>query len=100
MRQSASLRKGIYKPHLTLTHRMGIHGRAENVLRIELSLPKLLFGNNFDELQHKDFAAIIDKLVAVLSTMGVTVTAEALAHAPVEFERLNGSHYLQLGAVG
>ena len=32
------------------------------VLKIELSLPKLFFGNNFDELQYKDFSSVIKKL--------------------------------------
>jgi hypothetical protein len=40
---------------------MGINGRAQNTLKIEL--PKLLFGNNFDELQYKDFAPLVQKLI-------------------------------------
>lgn len=77
------LRSGVYKPHLMLTHRMGIHGRPETILKIELSLPKLLFGNNFDELQYKDFASITHKLTALLHDMGVVTTVEDLAQAPV-----------------
>jgi hypothetical protein len=60
-----------------------VQGVVELLLKIELSLPKLVYGNNFNELQYKDFKTIIDKLVAVLATMGVVVTAEALIHAPV-----------------
>jgi hypothetical protein len=77
------LLKGIYKPHLTLAYCRGVQGVVELLLKIELSLPKLAYGNNFNELQYKDFKAIIDKLVAVLATMGVVVTAEALILAPV-----------------
>jgi len=53
------------------------------MLKIELSLPKLFFGNNFDELQYKDFTALVSKLQKVLSVMGVQTTIEALAQAPV-----------------
>ncbi len=77
------LLKGIYKPHLTLAYCRGVQGVVELLLKIELSLPKLMYGNNFNELQYKDFKTIIDKLVAVLAAMGVVVTTEVLIHAPV-----------------
>jgi len=53
------------------------------VLKIELSLPKLFFGNNFAELQYKHFAPLTAKLVAVLASMGISTTAEYLSQAPV-----------------
>ncbi len=74
---------GIYKPYLMLTHRANINGRLEIMLKIEVSLPKLLFGNNFDELQYKDFATITNKLITLLHDMGVVTTAQDLAQAPV-----------------
>jgi hypothetical protein len=77
------LLNGIYKPHLTLAYHRGVQGVVELLLKVELSLPKLLYGNNFNELQYKDFKAIIDKLVVVLASMGVIVTSEDLALAPV-----------------
>src|SRR5258708_1725147 len=77
------LRNGIYKPRLTIAHRMELHGYAENTLKIELSLSKQMFGNNFDELQYKDFTPLVHKLVDVLSSMGVKVSTESIAHAPV-----------------
>ncbi len=77
------LRAGIYKPRLTLEHRIGMHGHYENILKIELSLPKLFFGNNFNELRYKDFAALANKLVTVLREMGVVTKDEILAQAPV-----------------
>ncbi|HJZ23725.1 MAG TPA: hypothetical protein VJ201_04665 [Candidatus Babeliales bacterium] len=77
------LLKGIYKPHLTLAYCRGVQGVVELLLKIELSLPKLLYGNNFNELQYKDFATINHKLVAVLATMGVMVKPENLADVPV-----------------
>lgn len=75
--------KGVYKPRLTLAYRRGITTGKELLLKIELSLPKLMYGNNFNELQYKDFNQVTEKLVAVLATMGVIVTAHALAQAPV-----------------
>ena len=54
------LLNGIYKPHLTLAYHRGIQGVVELLLKIELSLPKLLYGNNFNELQYKDFKTIVN----------------------------------------
>ena len=79
----AELRNGIYKPRLTLEKRMGVNGCVENTLKIELSVPKLLFGNNFNELRYKDIPPVIKKLQDVLHAMGVSVSKTALADAPV-----------------
>jgi len=85
-KQNATKREllnGIYKPHLTLAYHRGIQGTVELLLKIELSLPKLLYGNNFNELRYKDFTALIHKLASTLATMGITTTPETLAQAPV-----------------
>jgi len=76
------LLNGIYKPRLTLSHRISKIGRAI-MLKIELSLPKLLFGNNFDELKYKDFLPIAEKLAVTLKEMGIITTAQILSEAPV-----------------
>lgn len=77
------LKSSIYKPRLTLGQRKNTNGEREVMLKIELSLPKLLLRNNFDELQQKDFPALTKKLVATLEQMGVAATAAALEKAPV-----------------
>ncbi len=77
------LLKGEYKPHLTLQKRINTQGLFDLMLKVELSLPKLLFGNNVDELSYKDFLAIVKKLVIVLREMGLETTADALAQAPI-----------------
>ncbi len=77
------LASGTYKPHLTLSSRPNKFGCYEPMLKIELSLPKLLFGNNFDELQYKDFTAVTQKLVDVLVTMGFIVAVASLEQASV-----------------
>ena len=85
-KQNATKREllnGIYKPHLTLAYQRSVQGVVELLLKVELSLPKLLYGNNFNELQYKDFKTITSKLATTLTTMGVIVKAEDLADAPV-----------------
>jgi hypothetical protein len=71
---------GIYKPRLTLFY----HPREKQItLKIELSLPKLIFGNNFQELKGKDLQPLLQKLAATLEQMGVIVDSLELAKAPV-----------------
>ena len=76
------LRAGLYLPSLTLIRRPTNAGVKES-LSVEFSAPKLVFGNNFDELTDKDFGAVIDKLEASLRHVGVIVTKENLASARV-----------------
>ena len=68
---------------MTLQKRINPQGIFDLVLKVELSLPKLLFGNNVNELCYKDFSAVIKKLVAALQEMGIKTTAEILAQAPI-----------------
>ncbi len=82
------LKDGIYKPRLTLYSSLAKHNAFEPHLKIELSLPKLLFGNNFQELRYKDFDSVAKKLASVLEQMGVQTSAKILAHSPV-----SGIHY-------
>jgi len=77
------LLQGIYKPRLTLSLRVSPLGHTEAMLKIELSLPKLVFGNNFEELRYKDFEALNQKLVSTLKIMGVIVSPTILASTPV-----------------
>lgn len=72
---------GIYKPRLTLFYRP--HGEKQVILKIELSLPKLFFGNNFQELKQKDLQPLLVKLSSTLNQMGVIVNPLALARASV-----------------
>ncbi len=74
---------GIYKPRLTLSHRYNCSGRSEETLAIELSLPKLLFGNNFDELVIDDYQKVVEKLNQVLKQMGVYIFLNVLERAPI-----------------
>lgn len=79
----SELLEGIYKPKLTLTKRFNTSGIFGPTLSIELSLPKLLYRNNFDECEDKEFDQIIDLLQQVLKRMGVDVSKDILISAPV-----------------
>lgn len=77
------LRQGIYKPRLTVTKRINRERSFEITLKIEFSIPKLLNGNNFDELTDADFPNAIQKLKTVLRDMGVYILEQNLTNAPV-----------------
>ena len=72
---------GLYFPRLTGYKRKG-YGKDENV-RIEFSVPKLIYLNNLDEVENKDFKEVIDILHERLSSMGVIAPKKLLANAPV-----------------
>jgi hypothetical protein len=80
---SKELRSGIYKPRLTVTKRFDKHRNFEITLKIEFSIPKLLFGNNFDELEDDDFTLVISKLKQSLRDMGVIVSEPVLMNTQV-----------------
>ncbi|HLJ30976.1 MAG TPA: hypothetical protein VKU36_00935 [Candidatus Babeliales bacterium] len=77
------LAQGIYKPRLSiLQHPTPLSG-IKTLLKIELSLPKLLFGNNFQELTQKQFPDLVQKLCTTLHSMGIATDVETLINAPV-----------------
>ncbi len=80
---SRELAAGIYKPRLTATKRFNKHRNFEITLKIEFSIPKLLFGNNFDELEDTDFPLVVSKLKQSLRDMGVQASEPVLAGAPI-----------------
>lgn len=57
---------GKYMPRLTLHRRPRKGIGIQYVLDVEFSAPKMLFGNNFDELEEKDFDALLTALQAAL----------------------------------
>ena len=70
---ASELKNGIYKPRLTITRRLK-RGGFDISLRIEFSIPKLLYGNNFDEVDNKDFEDIKTRLKQTLLEMCVSTT--------------------------
>ncbi|MBI1328204.1 MAG: hypothetical protein GC136_11285 [Alphaproteobacteria bacterium] len=76
-------KRGGYKPRLTLYRRPT--GKAVSIyLKIEFSAPKLVFGNNFEELSSiDDLEKMLDALHKALTDMGLDVKRETLRTAPV-----------------
>ena len=79
----SELKAGIYKPRITVTKRLNRQRQFEITMKIEFSIPKLLFGNNFDELEETDFEKVIQKLKYTLRSMGVFVFEYRLINATV-----------------
>ena len=80
---SSELKNGIYKPRLTVTKRINKDHNFEITLKIEFSIPKLLYGNNFDELSDTDFDHSVQLLKQKLREMGVGVFEALLINSPV-----------------
>jgi hypothetical protein len=76
------LRAGRYLPRLTLNNRKTSNGFAVT-LRVEFSAPKLVFGNNFDELETQDFAKVLAALHDSLVGMGIELSEGVLREAAV-----------------
>jgi hypothetical protein len=73
---------GLYFPRLTLYKGVRANG-IEIWLRVEFSAPKMIFGNNFDELKEDDFAKVCGFVVSQLRHFGVIVSPEILANADI-----------------
>lgn len=71
-----------YKPKLALRRQSRVGGSAIS-LYIELSLPKLVYGNNLQEVTDDDFDIIIRKLKDILAEMGVEIETSVLINAHV-----------------
>lgn len=83
--RSHDKKMGIYKPRLTLTKRPRKKYRTgiEYSLRIEFSIPKLLFKNNFCEVSDADLNEVLYQLQQVLLDMGIETTTKNLERAQV-----------------
>ncbi len=79
----SELKAGIYKPRLTVTKRMNRQRQFEITMKIEFSIPKLLYGNNFDEVEETDFDKVLQILKEKLRNMGVMIFEHLLITAPV-----------------
>jgi hypothetical protein len=75
------LDSGLYFPRLTGYNRKNFAQEAN--VRIEFSVPKLIFLNNLDELQDTDFPRVIETLDERLRMMGVVIRKSVLENASV-----------------
>ncbi|MBP6859700.1 MAG: hypothetical protein KBC69_03735 [Candidatus Magasanikbacteria bacterium] len=85
---------GKYFPRLTGYKR---HYSQDTNVRIEFSAPKLLYLNNLDELEDKDFPKVIEILQDRLKTMGVKVFKSILENASVSSVHFSKNILLQDG---
>ncbi len=69
---------GIYKPRLTIIKR-----GKKIYLKIEFSVPKLLFGNNLDEIEESNFEEAVSKLRKRVEEMGVRLWTHEIEKAEV-----------------
>ena len=75
---------GIYKPRVTYSEQVRAGASRTYQLAIELSLPKLIYGNNFSELSDSDFTRTVHKLSGTLEEhYGVIITPQQLEQAGV-----------------
>lgn len=78
----SDVQAGRYLPKLTLIKRKIAAGFCLT-LRIEFSAPKLVFANNFDELETEDFPSVLALLYQSLTGTGIQVARDALRTAPI-----------------
>ncbi|MGI6475653.1 MAG: hypothetical protein ACOX0P_01035 [Candidatus Dojkabacteria bacterium] len=71
----------IYVPRLTLIKRVNDGFHTE--LRIEFSIPKLLFGNNFQEVDDINFEEIVSSLERKLAYMQVDISQDRIRNARI-----------------
>lgn len=76
-------RLSVYAPKLTFCKRI-VRGGFGYTLYIEFSAPKILFGNNFEELVDDDLEALCSKLSELLKAGGVNLSIEELKHCAVK----------------
>src|ERR1700722_13837972 len=76
------LESGLYFPRLTGIKR-NINGKIDASIKVEFSIPKLLFLNNLDEVEEKNFDLVISTLRDRLLVMGIAVPEKYLRYAPV-----------------
>lgn len=85
---------GKYFPRLTGYKRR--FSQDDNI-RIEFSAPKLLYLNNLDELEDRDFPKIIETLQERLKTMGINVFKPIIENASVSSVHFSKNILLQDG---
>ncbi len=91
----SDINSGLYFPRLTGYRRKGL---AQDVnVRIEFSAPKLVFMNNLEELEDKDFSRVIDTLQERLKIMGILVSKSILQSASVSSAHFSKNILLEDG---
>lgn len=75
---------GNYLPRLTLFKRPSYSGYyPEITLKIEFSIPKMMYGNNFEEIEEDNFKQVVVTLQEKLAQMGVKAYSLGIENAMV-----------------
>ncbi len=80
---SKDLDKGMYFPRLTGIRRAEGKLAWQSSIKIEFSVPKLLYKNNLEELRDSNFDRVVEVLDERLRMMGVVIPLDVLRNAPV-----------------
>jgi len=72
---------GLYHPSFTYHQNPASSPFAKYVLNIQLSLPKIIFGNNFVELEDTDFGNVVLAIKQELERIGLNLTAEEIENS-------------------
>ncbi len=76
-------KRHIYLPRITL-YKAVRHNGISIFMHIEFSAPKILFNNNFDELNDNDFDNLCRELAKKLRAMGIPIFSEQLKSCEVK----------------
>ncbi len=76
--KKADRESGVYKPRLTIIKR-----GTKIYLKAEFSAPKLLFGNNLDEIEEGNFDEAVSKLRKIIEEKGVRLWTHEIEKAEV-----------------
>jgi hypothetical protein len=74
--------RGIYRPRLTITARFK-DKKLQNMLKVEFSAPKMIYGNNLQELTESDLPELINRVQKSLENAGVFITGHGILNANV-----------------
>lgn len=74
---------GLYFPKVTAFRRRTVNGLVDSSIRVEFSAPKLIFGNNVEELSDGQFGEVVKALNDRLQRMGLMVNVDELCNASV-----------------
>lgn len=74
---------GVYGPKLTIFKQV-VDGGFKCILYIEFSAPKLLFGDNFNEVDDADLSAVCDRLSVSLRTGDIYMSSDILKNCTVK----------------
>lgn len=74
---------GAYHPSFTYYQNHDYINGPKYCINLQVSLPKLLNGNNFVELTDASLGAIIDRLIMELDRIGVTVTKKHILESDI-----------------